>query len=288
MGGYGPLPYTNYKGELVTAIDNDYVDGLISEGIGIVDPTLREQCYNELEDLYYAECPSIMTFQPYGRHYERTWVHGWFYHSIYPGLMFRGEETLWKEDPATVNRDAAVDAMYAPSGSWTKYVTVYNLGDNPEYIDLYEKITVNGIVRDEEYIQRWVPAHGYFRKIVSGLPDGTIEIVITVEISNWVGYVPESNYGNNAVPAGFNVYGDIAGGSPIKWGAFDNVCDYKDANKFAEAYKKRTATTAPYALADLGNGSTIGAWNHPDGVCDYKDASLFSRAYKARTSRVPV
>jgi len=292
QGGYGQngLPYTNYKGVLVTEINNAYVDGLIDEGIGIVDPVLREQCYNELMDIYYAECASIMTFQPEGRHYERQWVHGWFYHSIYPGLMFYGEMNLWKEDPATVNRDVAVQALYQSTTSWKKVVTVTNLGENPEYVDLYEKITVNGIVVDEEYISRWLEPAGqpgsWFRKTVSGLPDGTKVIEIRVEISGWIESLVESNYANNEVPLDFNVYGDLGSGPPYTWGKFDGLCDYWDLGLFAKAYKIRYVRNAPEVLGDLGSGPPY-TWGKFDGLCDYWDAGLFGKAYKARTSHVP-
>jgi len=104
FGQHG-LPYTNWKGDTVTDITNDYVDSLIMTGISLTDPAEANALYNELADIYHADVPNIMTFQPSARHYERSWVQGWFYNAVYAGLLFMGEQNLWKEDPATVTYD---------------------------------------------------------------------------------------------------------------------------------------------------------------------------------------
>ena len=239
-GNYGQngLPYTNYKGDTVTEIDNDYVDGLIDEGIALTDPAVAEKCYTELMDIYYAECASIMTFQPSGRHYERQWVHGWFYHSIYPGLMFYGEMNLWKEDPATVDRDLGVIAGLEGGGSWTKTITVTNLGENPEYFDVYEKVWVNGILVDDSKTVGWI-APGESIKITKYIPgEGKIGLYVRVEISDYVNPIAEVSQANNKF--GFSwKYGDLGG--PVLYiptfFAFDGKVDGNDLALFIACYK---------------------------------------------------
>ena len=43
---------------------------------------------------YYEFVPSVMLYQEVGRHYERSWLHGWYYSPGYPGIYFA---PLYKE-----------------------------------------------------------------------------------------------------------------------------------------------------------------------------------------------
>ena len=99
---YGPPPYTNCLGETVTAINNTYVDHLLSVAIGAL-PSVREPIYNELMDIYYAEAISYTICNALTRHYERTWINGyagtWNANPISPGYYFY---TMWKEAAGTV------------------------------------------------------------------------------------------------------------------------------------------------------------------------------------------
>jgi peptide/nickel transport system substrate-binding protein len=74
-GGSG-LPYTGSLGDIVTGLNNSYVDNLIMTATGL-PADMREKVYNELMDIYYAEAASLPTDQGIGRHYERDWIHGW-------------------------------------------------------------------------------------------------------------------------------------------------------------------------------------------------------------------
>jgi peptide/nickel transport system substrate-binding protein len=73
---YGPIPFTDPLGNYVTGLNNTYVDYLIGKAPA-QSPAVREQIYNELMDIYYAEAASIPTDQGIARHYERDWIHGW-------------------------------------------------------------------------------------------------------------------------------------------------------------------------------------------------------------------
>ena len=243
QGNYGQtgLPYYNYNGELVTEINNTYVDGLIEKAVAIPDPILRERCYTELMDIYYAECASRMTCQPYGeRHYERKWVHGWFYHPcIHPGLMFYGEMNLWKEDPGTVTRDVAVTGS-AAEGSWTLSVTVTNLGENPEFSVLnitYWNASGSPIVLT--LITEWLPPGGTYRKTVSLTGAGTWGIAFKLNVGlNWVNPIQDSNPGNNKYAlATTKVLGDLGSGVPPKFFAFDGKVNSSDLALFIRLFR---------------------------------------------------
>ncbi|RLG05905.1 MAG: hypothetical protein DRN68_07875, partial [Thaumarchaeota archaeon] len=59
----------------------------------LFSPEERKEIYYELQKIYFEDCPSVMLYQPVGRHYERDWVQGWYYNPIYPGVYFYA---LWK------------------------------------------------------------------------------------------------------------------------------------------------------------------------------------------------
>jgi len=93
---WGPIPYTNLYGNLVTGLNNTYVRSLIAVGPSET-PANREKLYNELSDIFYAEAGAMPTDQGVGRHYERDWVHGWVgeysNNAVAPGDYFY---QMWK------------------------------------------------------------------------------------------------------------------------------------------------------------------------------------------------
>lgn len=99
---YGPPPYTNVYGEIVTEISNEYVDRMLGRAIG-EGPTIRQAIYEEMMDIYYAEAASENVYNALTRHYERTWINGyeqtWNHNPISPGYYFY---TIWKEAVGTV------------------------------------------------------------------------------------------------------------------------------------------------------------------------------------------
>lgn len=293
QGNYGQngLPYYNWNNELTSDIDSDYVDGLIMTGIGLTDPGEAEKCYTELADIYYADCASIMTFQPAGRHYERTWVHGWFYNAVYAGLMFMGEMNLWKEDPATVTRsieitEETIKFTAVPTGGYTLTVhkVIHNNGENPEFVDVYIWIYQWQLGQMWYHVTQ-IKFSFWLRPCNSVTIDVTIwkecvNIVTVyiqlVEISDWIPTIgtpiqeqpPVPVYDRGGVmhtlPNPHKV-GDIGGSTTVYWG-FDGLCNYKDASLFQKGY-----VTAFHELTDF-NG---------DNKCNYKDAGLFRLAYLA-------
>ena len=69
-------------------IKNPEVDELIEKGIMTIDPAEREKIYYTLQKIYYEDVPSVVLVQPLGRHWERTWVQGWYYNPAFPGTYF--------------------------------------------------------------------------------------------------------------------------------------------------------------------------------------------------------
>jgi peptide/nickel transport system substrate-binding protein len=100
---YGPIPYTNAKGEYVSAINNTYIAHLIDLAVKESNVVTRQKLYGELMDIYYAEATQLPTVTALRRHYERSWVHGWggTYNEnpIAPGNYFY---TMYKEAAAAV------------------------------------------------------------------------------------------------------------------------------------------------------------------------------------------
>jgi len=83
-------PYMHSRGTFAAwqRYENPHVDELIEKGIRTSDPEERREIYYELQKIYFEDCPSVMLYQPVGRHYERDWVQGWYYNPIYPGVYF--------------------------------------------------------------------------------------------------------------------------------------------------------------------------------------------------------
>jgi len=109
-----------------------YVDALIEEGGTSVDPVRRQEIYYELQKSYYDDCPSVTIYQPLGRHWERTWVQGWYHNPAYPGLYFYH---LWKEDlpPEDLNLDGTVNILDVVVAA-KAFGSYYHVGDfNPRW-----------------------------------------------------------------------------------------------------------------------------------------------------------
>jgi hypothetical protein len=152
---YGPPPYTNYLGETVTSINNTYVDHMIEVALGL-PPEGRQAVYNELMDIFYAEAATLPVYFSYGRHYERTWISGWYgtwnSNPISPGLYFY---TIRKVPPATIH-EVDVSATSTITNETTVYplIQVFEgkmmLGGSPVYVNY--TITVKYVAGDTDII----------------------------------------------------------------------------------------------------------------------------------------
>jgi peptide/nickel transport system substrate-binding protein len=91
-----------------------HVDELIEEGGTCVNETRRQEIYYELQEIYIEDAPSVCTYQPAGRHWERTWIYGWYYNPIYSGGYFK---EYWKDTPPGVITVQPVDMSVKDSMS---------------------------------------------------------------------------------------------------------------------------------------------------------------------------
>jgi peptide/nickel transport system substrate-binding protein len=107
---------------------DDHVDELIDEGMKSTNTTRRIEIYQELEVIYIRDNPSVCTDQPIGRHWERTWVQGWYYNPTYPGGYFKH---YWKAE-TTVMQPVDLSVMGTMSNVTQVIVTAHS---NPPLID---------------------------------------------------------------------------------------------------------------------------------------------------------
>jgi hypothetical protein len=91
------LAYAYYYSSVYFAARAHYsnatMDALIDEGIRTPDGPERAAIYSQIQRLAIDECPNIVTASAVGRHFEQTWVCGWYYNPIYPDNY---AANLWK------------------------------------------------------------------------------------------------------------------------------------------------------------------------------------------------
>ncbi len=85
-------PFMHSQGDFSSfqSYSNPIVDELINRGIRTVDPEKRRSIYYQLQWIYHEDVPSVPLYQELVRHYERDWVHGWYYNPIYPNGEIQG------------------------------------------------------------------------------------------------------------------------------------------------------------------------------------------------------
>jgi peptide/nickel transport system substrate-binding protein len=69
------------------------MDALIDLGIRQSNNSERRATYELVQQLVMDDCPSATLATAIGRHFERTWVCGWYYNPVYPGVY---AANLWK------------------------------------------------------------------------------------------------------------------------------------------------------------------------------------------------
>jgi peptide/nickel transport system substrate-binding protein len=88
-------PYMHTYGDFAfyQGYSDPHVDDLIDSAIIEPDPAVSNPMYQELQYIYWRDCPGLPLIQALGRRFEREWVRGWYYNQLYPGLYFYD---LWK------------------------------------------------------------------------------------------------------------------------------------------------------------------------------------------------
>ena len=67
--------------------NNPQVDSLITQGIAATNPTVRQQIYDQLAQIYFDDAPGILLAQPLGRRYVKDWVQGYIFNPALPSEM---------------------------------------------------------------------------------------------------------------------------------------------------------------------------------------------------------
>jgi len=66
--------------------NNTQMNTWINTEIVTPDGPARKALFDDIQELYYTDCPSIPLAWAYGRHWERDWVQCWYSNLIYPGV----------------------------------------------------------------------------------------------------------------------------------------------------------------------------------------------------------
>jgi peptide/nickel transport system substrate-binding protein len=127
------------------------MDDLIDQGIRTPDGPARGAIYSAVQQRAIDVCPSVGLSSAVGRHYEKSWVNGWYYNPADRGLHFY---TLWKEYavPGDVDGNSRVDmrdiaiaarafgAAYGPpmSAKWNFWCDI----NNDRKIDIRDIATI--------------------------------------------------------------------------------------------------------------------------------------------------
>ncbi|RJS84814.1 hypothetical protein CW706_03045 [Candidatus Bathyarchaeota archaeon] len=90
---YYPYMYSEGTFAYFQSYGDPEVDELVLQGVRETDDNKRIEIYWKLGNKYFEDVPSVPLYQDAGRHWERTWVAGWYYNPIYPGPYFYH---LWK------------------------------------------------------------------------------------------------------------------------------------------------------------------------------------------------
>jgi peptide/nickel transport system substrate-binding protein len=64
------------------------MDTLVTQGVQTSDTQARAKIYQQLQNLAYENALDLFAVQPQARHYEQTWVKGWYYNPTYSGQYF--------------------------------------------------------------------------------------------------------------------------------------------------------------------------------------------------------
>lgn len=78
-------PFMHSRGDFsgFQSYKNPIVDEIIKRGIDTSDPKKRRALYYELQIIYYDDVPSVPLHQMLRRHYERTWMKGYYFNPVY-------------------------------------------------------------------------------------------------------------------------------------------------------------------------------------------------------------
>jgi peptide/nickel transport system substrate-binding protein len=86
MSTYGA--FAGFFGEPYLKFAKENVDPLCDKAIKSDDPEERAEIYKQLIKIAHDQAISLYLYQPIGHHVERTWVKGWYFNPMRPGVDF--------------------------------------------------------------------------------------------------------------------------------------------------------------------------------------------------------
>jgi peptide/nickel transport system substrate-binding protein len=80
-------PFLSSKGDYPqrNSYNNPEADKLVQEGAATTDPAKRKEIYKKLSQIAYNDVPGIYAAQPTAFKVMRSWVHGWYWNTVYGG-----------------------------------------------------------------------------------------------------------------------------------------------------------------------------------------------------------
>jgi peptide/nickel transport system substrate-binding protein len=124
------------------------MDALIELGLRQSDYQERDAAYASIQQLAIDDCPSTTLATPLARHYERTWVCGWYCNPNYPGVY---AANLWK---GYYTPHAQLDTVTNATGNLLPYDVNYDGKTN--MVDISMTAASFGAVYGPPTGPRWI------------------------------------------------------------------------------------------------------------------------------------
>jgi peptide/nickel transport system substrate-binding protein len=124
------------------------MDALIELAIGQPGYQEREATYASIQQLAIDDCPSTTLATALVRHFERTWVCGWCYNPMYPGV-YAGNLWKWYYTP-----HAQLDTVTGATGNLLPYDVNYDGKTN--MVDIGMAAASFGAVYGPPISSRWI------------------------------------------------------------------------------------------------------------------------------------
>jgi peptide/nickel transport system substrate-binding protein len=251
---------------------NETINTWIREGIDSIDPVYRQDRYTKLQQAFIDNCYSIAMAQPLGRHWQRDWAQGFYYHSCMAGEEYAYYR--WKEDPATVTRDTAATISLAQGSNGKRIVVIENTGEDTELVEYNEVISSDGTPISTLKLEVWLRPGAKHVNAKNIFAAGHITITATVRITTkWIVAIGTVN---PATVVAWKV-GDLGLGPPPTFFAFDGEVDAFDFTLWKACYDG-VVPANEMILGDLGTGPppTFFAF---DGQVDAFDFTLWKACY---------
>jgi peptide/nickel transport system substrate-binding protein len=179
----------------VQSYRNSTIDALIDEGVSTTNSTRRKEIYEELQQLYWEDCPSFTLFQPWLRRFERDYVQGWYFNTFlsvlnYFYVQWKGSVPQYALDPGQNVVDAVnstgtlVSINTTSSGSLTITSNDMNLEGTTDSDEHYLKCVTIDTTVPHQNITFPIDIRIYYtdQDVVSAYVDQT-----TLRIFSWNG-----------------------------------------------------------------------------------------------------